>query len=65
MAIIIKVLKQLNDGAISDKPVVIPTNADELIETDEQQALGAVTLIEEKRGDKLKTSSCANASKQK
>ena len=65
MAIIIKVLKQLNDGAISDKPVVIPTNADELIETDKEQALDVVTLIEEKRGDKLKTSCCAYASKHK
>ena len=65
VAMIIKELKQLNDGVVPNKPVVIPINPDELTESDKKQALDAVTLIEEKRDNKLKARCCANGSKQK
>ena len=65
VAMIIKELKQLNYGAVPNKPVVIPINVDELTESNKKQALDAVTLIEEKRDDKLKARCCANGSKQK
>ena len=36
VAMIIKELKQLNDGAVPNKPVVIPINPDELTESDKK-----------------------------
>ena len=65
VAMIIKELKQLNDGAVPPKPVVIPISADDLSNSDKEQSLDAVTLIEEKRDDRLKAGYCANGLKQK
>ena len=63
VSIIIKELKQLNDGALPHKPLVIPISSEELSNGDKEQDLDAVTLIEEKRGDRLKARCCANGSK--
>ena len=65
IVMIIKELKQLNDGVIPNKPVVIPINPDILYKNEKMQVLDAVTLIEEKRDNKLKTRCCTNGSKQK
>ena len=37
IAMIIKDLKQLNDGAVPDKPVVIPINVDDLTESEKKK----------------------------
>ena len=62
VAMIIKELKQLNDWVVPHKPVVIPISADDLSNGDKEQALDSVTLIEEKRDDRLKAGCCANGS---
>mmetsp|Transcript_11002 Transcript_11002/g.16106 ORF Transcript_11002/g.16106 Transcript_11002/m.16106 type:complete len:149 (+) Transcript_11002:1760-2206(+) len=46
LAVIIKELKQLNDGAMEGKPVVEPIDADILTDDDKKKALDAVNLIE-------------------
>ena len=65
VAVMLKELKQLNDGAVKGKPVVIPIDVDSLTEQDRQQALDAVNLIEQKRDNRLKGRTCANGSKQR
>ena len=42
----IKELKQLNNGAMEGKPVVVPIDANILSEEDKRKALDAVNLIE-------------------
>ena len=61
----VKELKQLNDGAVPGKPVVIPIDPDALSEEDKKKALDAVNIIEEKRDGRVKGRTCANGSKQR
>ena len=49
LAVMIKELKQLNDGAVPGKPVVIPIDNNVLTAEDKRKALDAVNIIEEKR----------------
>ena len=65
VAIIIKESKQLNDGDVPGKPVVEPIDVMTLQEKEKGQALDAVTLIEEKRDERIKARCCADGSKQK
>ena len=61
----IKELKQLNDGAVPGKPVVIPIDNNVLTADDKRKALDAVNIIEEKRDGRVKGRTCANGSKQR
>ena len=61
----IKDLKQLNDGAVPGKPVVIPIGNDVLTEGDKKRDLDAVNIIKEKRDRRVKGRTCANGSKQR
>ena len=54
LAVMINELKQLNDGAVEGKPVVLPIDADILTNDDKKKALDAVNLIEEKRDGRIK-----------
>ena len=45
IAAMIKQFKQLDEGSMSGKPVVIPLNTDELTYTETRQALEAINLI--------------------
>ena len=54
IAAIFKELKQLNDGVMPGKPVIVPIPFEELTDEDVRQALEAVNLIKEKRCGKLK-----------
>ena len=49
LAAMIKELKQLNNGSMEGKPVVVSINAEVFSEDDKQKALDAVNLIKEKR----------------
>ena len=51
MAAIIKEFKQLNEGAVPGKPVVVPTDAASLTPLEKKKALPAVNLIKEKYGE--------------
>ena len=61
----IKELKQLNDGAMPNRPVVVPQNPDVLTQDEKDRALEAVNLIKEKRNGNIKGRTCANGSKQR
>ena len=61
----IKELKQLNDGVIPNKLVVIPQNPDVITTQENSAALDAVNLIKENRDGKIIGRMCANGSKQR
>eukprot|EP00957_Ditylum_brightwellii_P064313 4880551-Ditylum_brightwellii.AAC.1 len=61
----VKELKQLNDGAMEEKPVVVPIDAHLLSDDDKLKDLDAVNLIKEKRDKSIKGRTCANGSKQR
>ena len=65
VAAMVKELKQLNDGAMPGKPVVVPQDPDVLTEDEKESALEAVNLIKEKRDGRIKGRTCANGSKQR
>eukprot|EP00957_Ditylum_brightwellii_P016081 1211339-Ditylum_brightwellii.AAC.1 len=65
LAVMVKELKQLNDGAMEGKPVVVLINVDVLSDDDKQKALDAMNLIKEKRDKTIKSRTCANGSKQR
>ena len=60
----IKELKQLYQGVITGKSVVIPLNPDDLTDAERRQALEAGNLIQEKRNGIIKGRTCANGNKQ-
>ena len=61
----VKELKQLNDGAMPDRPVVIHQDPDVLIQDEKDRALEAVNFIKEKRNGNINGHTCANGSKQR
>ena len=63
MAAMIKEFTQLNEGAVSGKPVVIPTDAYTLTDLEKRKALPVVNLIKEKYGGVLKGRSCVDGSR--
>ena len=65
LAAMVKELKQLNNGTMPNKPVIVPINPDSLTEDEKTQALEAVNLIKQKRHGKIKGRTCANGSKQR
>ena len=65
IAALFKELKQLGCGAMKGKPVVVPTNPDNLTPKQKKEALEAVNLIKEKRDGKIKGRTCANEKKQR
>eukprot|EP00957_Ditylum_brightwellii_P151484 11535733-Ditylum_brightwellii.AAC.1 len=65
LAAMVKESKQLNDGAMEGKPVVVPIDAHLLSDDDKLKALDAVNLIKEKRNKSIKGRTCANGSKQR
>ena len=56
-------MKQLNDGEVPGKPVVIPIDNRSLTEDDKEKDLYAVNIIEEKRDGRVKGRTCANGRK--
>ena len=54
VAAMVKELKQLNDGAMTGKPFVVPQDPDVLTEDEKESALEAVNLIKEKRDGRIK-----------
>ena len=66
IAVIIKELKQLHEGAMPGKPVIEATNPDNLTAEDKnKRTLEAVTVIKQKRSGKIKGRTCADDSKQR
>ena len=59
-----KEFTQLNEGAVSGKPVVIPTDATTITSLEKKKALRAVNLIKEKRSGDLKGRTCVDGSGQ-
>ena len=60
-----KEFTQLNEGAVSGKPVVIPTDATTITSLEKKKVLRAVNLIQEKRSGDLKVRTCVDGSGQK
>ena len=65
IAAIYKEFKQLDEGAVPNKPVVLPQDPSKLTREEKSRALEAVNLIKEKRNGKIKGRTCADGSKQK
>ena len=65
IAALFKEFKQLNDGPMPGKPVIIPLALDDLTETVKNQAMNAINLIGQKDCGKIKGRSCADGRKQK
>ena len=65
VAAMIKEFKQLNEGVVPGKPVVVPTDAASLTPLEKKKALPAVNLIKEKYGGVLKGRTCADGSGQR
>ena len=65
VAEMVKELKQLSDGAIPGKKVVVPIDPENLTHDEKRQALEAVHCIKEKRNGITKDRTCANGSKQR
>ena len=63
VAAICKEFKQLDEGAIPNKPVVLPQDPSKLTREEKSRALEAVNLIKEKRNGKIKGRTCADGSK--
>ena len=60
----LKQFKQFDEGAIQSKPVFGPIDPNILTDKQKEQALGAVSLIKEKRCSKIKGHTCTNGSEQ-
>ena len=65
IAVLFKELKQLNDGAIAGKPVVVPVDPRTLSIKEIRSALNVVTLIKEKKDGTLKGRACADGRSQR
>ena len=65
VAAMIKEFTQLNEGAVPGKPVVEPTDASTLTDTEKKKALRAVNLIKEKWNGDIKGRSCVDGSTQR
>ena len=65
IAALFKELKQLNQGAMEEKPVVQGIDPSTLSEQEKREALEAVDLIKEKSNRTLKGRTCANGSRQR
>lgn len=65
VATIFQELKQLDDGAMSGKPVIEPIPFEELTTKDKEAILEAVNLMKEKRTRQLKGLIYANGSRQR
>ena len=65
VAAMVKEFTQLNEGAVPGKPVVVPTDASTLTDTEKKKALRAVNLIKEKWNGDIKGRSCVDGSTQR
>ena len=63
IAVMIQEFTRFNKGAVSSKPVVIPTDASTLNDLENQKALPAVNLIQEKWNGDIKGRSYVDGSK--
>ena len=64
-AALLKEMKQLHDGAMPGKPVIMPIAHDDLTKKEKREALEAISLLKEKRDGKIKCRTCANGKKQR
>ena len=65
IAAIFEDLKQLNDGVLLGKPVIVPILFETLTDNDQKEALEAVNLIAQKRCGCIKGRTCANGARQR
>ena len=65
IAAMLKELKQLNNGAMKGKHVVVPINPSKLTKFEKRVALDAVNIIKKKRNGDIKGRTCANGAKQR
>ena len=65
IATMVKELKQLNNGAMKGKPVVVPIDPSKLTKSEKRYTLDAVNLIKEKINGDIKGKICANGAKQR
>ena len=61
----VKELKQLNNGLMKGKPVVVPIDPSKLKKIEKRAALDAVNLIKKKINGDIKGRTCANGEKQR
>ena len=65
VAAMFKEMKQLNQGAMPGKPVVIPVDVANITKKEKKEALNAINLIKRKRDESLKGRTCADGSRQR
>ena len=61
----VKELKQLDNGSMKGKHVVVPTDPSKLTKSERWASVDAVNLIKQKRNGDIKGKTCANDKKQR
>ena len=61
----VKEFKQLNNGAMPNKPVVAPIDPRELTQQEKNLALNVVTVIKQKTDGTIKGQACADGRRQR